>query len=407
MLDILTGTLRIIARRWPALLAIFLAGWIARFLIIRFAGWVANIDPLLGLLVLPVAVLIRLAAYVAMFLVLRRDMPGFTRFEGLLDPEETGSEARRFSAIIQSSILPFFVVFATWGLLRDDFVEFSLAQLQQRTYNGDEPELDVTATPITIGVVILAFALRWLLKRFAERLPTWTGYVAAYLEAVWIFVAVVVLQDLLAGLPAWLQSRRVVAFFIDIIDAAREAFAPLRFLLDGVAWVIDHGSTTIVLPLAWLTLAGIVYARALTGVSLDHDSPAQLAKARKRWEAFPPALRRRLADLASGFTDRWQPISSSARLIWGTGPAVVGLFLLLTAVVETLGLWLHFGIDRAIGPHSIRWWMATDVPLSIVIETIVEVARIALIAAAYDYSLRLLARRRELTPTEAAEQAAG
>ena len=223
----------------------------------------------------------------------------------------------------------------------------------------------------------------------------------------WVFVAVVVIQQLLAGFPAWLQSRRIVAFFVDIIDVARAAFAPVRFVLDGVVWVIEQGSTTIVLPLAWLTLAGIVYARALAGVKLDHDSPAQLARARRRWEAFPPGVRRRLADLASGFTDRWQPISSSARLIWGAGPAAVGLFLLLTAVVETLGLWLHFGIDRVIGPHSIRWWMATDVPLSLVVETIVEVTRIALIASAYDYSLRLLARRRELTSTHAAQQAAG
>ena len=181
MLDIVTGTLRLIARRWPALLAIYLAGWIARFLIIRFAGWLANIDPLLGLLVLPIAVLVRLAAYVAMFLVLRRDMPGFTRFEGLLDPDESGSGARRFSAIIQSSILPFFVVFATWGLLKNDFTDYSLAQLQQRSFDGTDAALDVTVTPITIGVVILAFALRWLIKRLADRLPAWTGYGAAYL----------------------------------------------------------------------------------------------------------------------------------------------------------------------------------------------------------------------------------
>lgn len=411
MLEIVTSFARLIARRWPALAAIYLAGWIARFLFIQLAGWLANIDPLFGLLVLPIAVLARLAAYVAMFLVLRRDLPGFSRFEALLDPEDTGSASRRFSAIIQSSILPFFVVFATWGLLRDDFVDYSLAQLANRTFGLDPSEevaLEVTAGPVTIGIVVLAFALRVLLRRLGERIPAWTGYLAAYLEAVWIFVAVVVVQDLLAGVPAWLQSRRIVAFFIDIITAAREAFAPLRFILDSVAWIIDQSSLLIVLPLAWLTLAGIVYARALTGVSLESAStPAQLAKARERWSSLPKFLRKSVADLASGLTDRWQPIASSARLIWGAGIVVVGFYLLSYAVLDTAGLWFNFGVERLLGPHELSWWRAIDEPRSVIVAAIIEPMRICLIAAAYDYSLKLLAARRELTPTEAAEHAAG
>jgi hypothetical protein len=361
--EIVVGTFRLYASRWPALVAFFLAGWIANYLLIRFAGFVANIDPLYGQLVFPLAILARVASYVAMFLVLR---PG-----------------RAFGEALTSSILPFLIVFATWGLIHDDWTAFSLAQLEQRRFDGTDPDLFIGVTPITVAVVVAAFVLRFLIKRYATKLPRWFTFVAAYLEAVWIFIALDIIGQLFSGLPAWLENRRIVAWGIDVVEAAKDAFAPLRWVWDAAAWLIDQAATLIGLPLAWLTLAGIVYA-----VALPRLKPrGAVATASARWNRVPGFLRKRLAELGSDLGGRWVPIADSARLIWRAGIITMALFVLAYAVLDTSSLWLSLGVNRLIGPHELPWWQAADTPIGLVIELIVEPLRIALIAATWVYCL--------------------
>lgn len=366
MLEIVRSTFRLYASRWPALLAFFLAGWIANYLLIRFAGFVANIDPLYGQLVLPLAVLARVASYVAMFLVLR---PG-----------------RSFNEALASSILPFLIVFATWGMIKDDWVAFSIAQLEQRDFGVDaenQVPLFISVTPITVGVVVVAFVLRFLIKRYAAKLPRWFSFVAAYLEAVWIFLALDIIGQLFAGLPAWLQSRRIVAWGIEVVEAAKEAFAPLRWVVDATAWLVNQAATLIGLPLAWLTLAGIVYA-----VSVSARAPkGALAAANKRWNGVPPVLRKRLTELGTDVAGRWTPIANAVRFIWRAGVVTMALFVLAYAVLDTSTLWLSLGLNRLIGPHELSWWTAVDTPFYLVIDTIVEPLRICLIAATWVYCL--------------------
>lgn len=362
---IVSGTFRLYATHLPALLAFFLAGWIANHLLIRFGGFVANIDPLLGQLVLPLAVLARVASYVAMFLVLR---PG-----------------RSFAAAMSSSILPFLVVFATWGMIKDDWVAFSLAQLEQRRFDGTDPELFVTITPISIAVVVIAFVLRFLIKRYSTRLPRWFSFVAAYLEAVWIFLAIDIIGQAAGWITAWLNSRRIVAWGSEMVEAAREAVAPLAWITDAIGWLVAQAAVVVGLPLAWLTLAGIVYA-----VTTPLASPTRLASAASRRLArLPRAVRARLAEVGADLAGRWLPISQSARLIWRSGVVTMALFVVAYAVLDTSSEWLQFGLQRLLGPHPLAWWFAADTPMTLLVGLIVEPLRISLIAAAWAYCLTL------------------
>lgn len=393
MFEIVRGTARLVAARWPALLAIFLAGWIVNFEVIRFAGFMAKFDPLYGYLILPVAILARVISYVAMFLVLRPAMRGFSQLEGEIDAGVADARRGRMADVLASSILPFFVVFATWGMLQDDWVAYLSSMLDNRSFDDTDAPLEIEVSVITVGIVVVAFVLRLLLKRFADRLPRWFSFLAAYLEAVWIFIAVIIIGELLAGLPAWLESRRIVAFFVDVINGAKEAFAPFAWLWDSIAWLVDQAGTVVVLPLAWLTLAGIVYGKALaTAPTMGSVDAPPLAAARAGWARLPGFLRKRLAELAGDFTDRWQPIANSGRLIINAGILAMAFFVLAYAVLDTSTLWLDFGLSRLIGPHEGSFWTASTVPYSLLLDAVVEPLRIALIAAAYDFSLRQLRR---------------
>ena len=77
MFSIVTSTLRLAASRWPVLLALYLAGWLARYLVIEVAALVGTTDALTAFLIMPVAILARLASFIGMFLVLRPGMPAF------------------------------------------------------------------------------------------------------------------------------------------------------------------------------------------------------------------------------------------------------------------------------------------------------------------------------------------
>lgn len=407
MLSIVTGTFRLFAARWPELIAIFLAGWTVRFLLIRFAGSLANIDPLLGLLVVPIAVLARLASYVAMFLVLRTAMPNFmTLSEARLT--KAGKPPQRFAQVLSSSILAFFIVFATWNMMREDFIAYASASVEQ--WNPFEPgtneagsSLAVDATGVTIMMVVIAFSLRFLIKKFAERLPRWTSYLAVYLEALWVFIVVFAAQRVITGLVEWLTTRVIVVWALDLIDAAKVAFAPLRWTLDAGAWLIGQGGLLIVLPLAWLALAGIVYSNAL---ALDRVSVAETtgiaATVRQKYERVPASLRKRIVSLMGDLIDRWRPIADSARLIWGAGIIAVALFVLAYAVLDTSTLWLLQGVYQLLGPHELGWWFAVDNQTSLVADSLIEPLRLCLIAATYDFCLGVVRKRDELKARQSA-----
>ncbi len=85
----LSTALRVLVRCWPALLAWFLLGWTVRALIIRGASYLLNIDDDLAILVLPLAILAQLAAFVGMFFAIKRELPHVNR----VDDVEVGEPA--------------------------------------------------------------------------------------------------------------------------------------------------------------------------------------------------------------------------------------------------------------------------------------------------------------------------
>src|SRR6478735_2581941 len=116
MLDTLQTAGRILAGTWPRLLAWYLAGWLARYLIIELAGTIGVNSTLGAFLVLPLAALARLVSFIAMFLTMRDAMPNYSSL--------TGAQRPQFMSSVLAAILPFFLFYAAWGFLKDDVVAY-------------------------------------------------------------------------------------------------------------------------------------------------------------------------------------------------------------------------------------------------------------------------------------------
>ncbi|PRY68574.1 hypothetical protein B0I08_104277 [Glaciihabitans tibetensis] len=410
MFTILTRAARLVAARWPVLLAWYLAGWLARYLLIELAATFGATSALAGLLIMPLAILARLASYIAMFLTLREAMPAFTdlrsKGEDAVDraaaPEDTAlpDPRGRVQDIFLVTIVPFFAFYAAWQLLADDTIQYAQSALSKVNVFDDRPggrPLELELNVASISVIVIAYAGRYLLKRYASRLPRWTNLVAVYLESVWVYLTLFLISTYTKDLQGWVASRTATQTFDEFVASIAAAFAPLGVAMGGLEWAVAQAGGLLLFPIAWLTLAGIVYGRALAKPKVAFPTTHRYyTGARSRIQAVPQGVRRRAKDIGADFVGRWTPLANALVLIWKAGVLPMGLFVLAHTVLESATTWLLFAGVRIIGPHDlVSWWMHFDGMLLFAVNVILEPLQICLIAAAYDFCLRRLEERRE------------
>jgi hypothetical protein len=410
---ILAQTARLAAARWPVLLAWYLAGWLARYLLIELAATFGATSALVGLLLMPLAILARLASYIAMFLVLRPAMPAFadlrSRGEDAIDRTTTPASAAitdprgRVHDIFLVSIVPFFAFYAAWQLLANDTVQYAQSALTKvnpfdDSVGGRPLELELGVA--SISVIVLAYAGRYLIKRFAAKLPRWTNLIAVYLEAVWVYLTLFLISNYTQQLQAWIGSRAATHLFDDFVASITSVFTPVAVVWGGIQWVIGQAGGVVLFPLAWLTLAGIVYGRALAQPQVRFAPQHRYyTGARARVQAVPAGVLRRAKDIGKDFIGRWTPLTNALVMIWRAGVLPMGLFVLAYTVLEAATVWLMFAGVRLIGPHDLTsWWMHFDGMLLFGVDVLIEPLQICLIAAAYDFCLRRLEERRDDVP---------
>lgn len=411
MLSTITLTLRLVARRWPQLLAWFLAGWFARYLLIELAAQVGATLALGGLLILPLAILARLVSFVAMFLVLRDDLPNLRRIAVHPLPRTSSERRQAFLDAVLVSILPFFAFYYAWGMLRDDYFAYTARALElHQFFRGDAfgaarpsfAEIDTLHfDALTIGLIVIAFAGRWALKRWRENLPRWTALVGVYLEAVWVFLSVYLVAGALGSFTSWWEGRQALAWLADARAWTTALAAPLGWVWDGAEWILGQLGSLLLEPLAWLAIAGVVYGRAIAARAVVLPADERVDAVRRRYATVPARVRRRLGDVWGEITARFRPVGRAIALIWHAGAIPMGLFVLAYTLVMALQGWLRWAITGLIGPQDVYgFWFIVDAVVILAVVAITEPLRIAVVAAAYDHALG------RLTPAEEAAQEA-
>ncbi|MDX2400348.1 hypothetical protein [Microbacterium algeriense] len=416
MLAILRTTGRVLWRHWPALMAWYLAGVLVHYVFTEVAGFVGASSATLGFLVLPIGILARLISLVAMFLVLRDGLRNLQEIAPL--PESSAERRRTFLTALLAGILPFFAVYWAQGLLSEDIRAYSLRALEVRqgivltaSVNGEPPvgsEDTVLNLPInvwTLSIIVIAFAGRWAWSKWSPKLASWLSPVAVYFEVVWVFFSVMVLGDIFDAIKAWVDSRAAMAFLESVREGVLDAVAPLRWLWDGIGWVISEAGPVLLAPLAWLTIAGVVFGQAIVAEKLRVESEL-VSRFRQHTAVIPNRLVRRLRDLGDELGARFRPIGRALLLMWRAGPLLVASYALLYVVVKALESLLGFGVTRLIGPQDYVFWAVLAPLVSLIPVLLVEPIRIAVISGAYDATLGRLRRRQQEHPASPTETTA-
>ncbi len=405
---------RALVQTWPAVLAWFLAGWLAHAALIRLAGWAGVYESLWGLLILPLAVLAKLASYVGMFLAVRPAMRHYQRLDRLAQTTPADSEtapvrgrtfAQAWGSTIATGLIAFLIIYFTWGMVTDDVQAYGRASWDQYDPEAVNTPLRVGVGVMSITFVVVAFGLRLLLGRFSKRLPRWVAGISAYLEAAWLLTAALAIRDILAGVPEWFASRRMFAWIVDGFAELRDAFAWFRVVWDAIAWLLAAVGEVLVLPLAWLALAAIVFAGVLPRRAKRATGRAARLRdaAERRWRRTPRPIRVLGTSLSSGVRERWEPIATALSLIRRNGLMRLGAYLLAFAVVTVSGQWLYALIYQVLGPNEIGWWIATSDPITLLVAVITTPIQFILVAAAFDDALGSLDRQVASADAELAE----
>ncbi|MDQ0642758.1 hypothetical protein [Microbacterium murale] len=361
---------RILARHWPALIAWYLGGEALHQLLVQLAGFVGGYTTLGGLLLLPLAVAAKLIAYVAMYLTVRRSLPHVVRPEG--------EGYREFAVAILVSILPFFAFYSAWGMLNADLIEFfniaSSVAFFDTKFDAEQladrgGRVSVGALPI--AVLVIALALRLALSKYSSRLPSWTLALAAYAEVLWTFMLFTLVVQWWAGVEEWLGGTVGMGWLQGIGDWFAINIAPVAALWEGVQWLIGVLAAVLLVPAAWLAVAGVIY-----GTTFD-SAPAVVQRGLA-------ALRGTAATLSRTLLQRFESLWAAVAVVWRGGPVIFGgavLAYALWALAERLGT---RGLLQLIGGHETWFWSAFLPLITIAVAVIAEPLRVAIVATVYD-----------------------
>ncbi|MGZ0712487.1 hypothetical protein ACWPKO_29530 (plasmid) [Coraliomargarita sp. W4R53] len=394
MITILRVAGKLLWRHWPALAALFLAGLLGRYLAIEVAGFVGAYSALGGALLVPLAILSRLTALVAMLLVLRRGMAHLGVIAPI--PEDPAVGRREFINALLGGILPFVAFYAAWGMLREDMVAYNLRLLEVNTEliadtvsTGAERAGDAAAGELSLGIgtiaiVVVAFGLRWAWRRYREQLPRVFAIGAVYLEILWVFLSVTLIVEATGYVTRWIDSRQAMVWLGQAREWLAAQMAPVAFLWDGVEWFLGEVGGIVLLPLAWLTIAGVIYGQAVVPETL-RVSGTTAERARSRFATVPQRVRVRLVDLWNEIVGRFKPIGRAVVLMWRAGPLLIGSYVLLYTLLLGMESLVEIGVTRIIGPQPlVEFWMTNATVIFLIAPVIIEPLRISLVASSYD-----------------------
>lgn len=359
---------------------------------IQLAGFVGAYSAIGGALLFPLAILARLVALVAMLLVLR---DGMTQL-GLLAPipDERSARRRAFVDALLAGILPFVAFYAAWGYLRQDAVAYSTRLLEVNTdliaasigseRAGDAAAGELSFGPVTIAIIVVAFVLRWLWKRYRDRLPKALAAVAVYLEVLWVYLSATLIADALGVVDVWVQSRQAMVWLGDVREWVAAQLVLVSWVWDAVEWALGEVGGIVLLPIAWLAIVGVIYGQAVAPQTARLGGTL-VVRARSRFDTLPSRLRARLGDLWRDFISRFQPIGRALLLMWRAGPVLIASYILLFTILLFVASILEWGITRVIGPQDIVGFWEINAPLAFLfIPLIIEPLRVVLVASAYD-----------------------
>lgn len=393
---VLIDAARLLARHWPVLLALALAGVALRGAAIWAAVEVSDDVAWLGQGLVVLAPLGFLLPLVAMLHLMRHDLPNVRRADEATAPDDatTGRE-RRLLDVASSVLVPFLAVYVSYGFLAQDLQQFvneaGADEFNQIDFFGTGAGVDysrilINSWQLVLMLVAIAWVLRFLLAR-AERRFRFLGLalVGALVEVYWIGQAAGYLERQRDDVRLWLQDRRLVDWTVDRYDAVVANLGPLGSPVDtATTWLfglLGSFDAVVVVPLAWITVAAVVLGHKLAPAPpLEHPLL-------DRAKGVPRPVARAAGGLADDLRSRFSALTNGLRLMARAGLVPMLLFGLAFLVALRIPYLVSVVWRAVVGPVPSNTFVAFA-PIESALGTALSVVVLAtLLAAATDRML--------------------
>ena len=384
LIAILAEGARLLAREWPKLLAIALAGATLRGAAVWGAVVASDLNSTLGVMIVPLAPLATLASLVFMLRVCGESLPAFrTTFEAMAAPER-----RRSHIMIAAIVLvPFLTVYASQGLLKEDTVSFirdvTLDETVSHFFRAHYDRTLIAEGWTLFAIVAIALVIRKVIAGYglASKTAGW-GLVAGYVEALWMVTLGATMTNKLNEGRDWMTSRVFMQPFMNawegLVAAKDQASVWIKVPVDFVGSVLSQMGDLIVIPVAWMAIGAMIYGSRLQAAEIPLGHEAMV----KRINTLPNPVRRTAAHvvepIATPVKDTWEAIKQVAAA--GIVPMV--LFCILFATTNQVRVGIAWIARLSMGPTD-PWQQVALLPYVTLAERVAYlVVTVALLAAA-------------------------
>lgn len=400
------------SRYLPRIGTWLLAGWIVYIACLMASAALGNSYGALGSIIFVVGVT---ANVVGVIFAIHALKPGLTTAARLAEdddqsifqdniPETVLLPERRIDVAILA-IGPVLGVYAVWalidGMIRDGLVwnTFFHSHWNPDEFSFGRRTSDLPFYLMLGGVAFVArLAYGWLVKK---RTSTWWRVPLIFLEGMWVFAAFFVLLLGVETLHNWLLGR---AFWRTSLRAWHDFLAWLPEVSLPFGWTLPeavrHGwiwlSETLIpgvwqglaLPLVWLAIAAIVFgwrefrARDLFTTPV-RERVDRLDAGSDTVRTLGPAFLWLTADLRM----KWLPLFHSMRLVWRSGPYVLGAYLVLSTLLEAAAWAVDAALSRLFEAGTQEQVLRSFTAVDTVTHLLVMSVSVCLYATVFDRGL--------------------
>lgn len=336
--------------------------------------------------------------------------PGLTTPSQLADDSRYGIVPRpvftteRKIDVAILTVGPVLGVYALWAvvdqMIRDGLVWNTVIQTIWNASQFSIPR-SVDSLPFYLILGGVALALRVGYGRLVRNHPNaWWRVPLVFLEGLWVFATFfIVLLGLralslwAAGRAFWRESLHTWHAFVQWLPDLTLPFDLTlpEFLQHAAIWLTEtllpglwQG---IALPLMWLALVAIVFGwREFRAADLLNgrlrDTGERLATNRAA-RSLDPVWRLLTADLR----DKYLPLLHALRLIWHSGPVVLGAYLVLAAIVDAASHALNSILLTTFGTDTPQRVLGSFTTIDLIDHLLTTSLALALYTAVFDRGL--------------------
>ncbi|SKB09564.1 hypothetical protein [Aeromicrobium choanae] len=411
---------RLVGAHWPVLVTIYLLGAAGRYGFLWLAVALSEEHSTLAGLVVPLAPLSSLVAIIAMLLVVSTSVTVLVADTS--DPA-AGAQGGGWLGVLAGALLPFLTVYAAQGLLKADV----RAYVNEATYDeiygsagavyGEAANIDRTAIAtgwMLAAIVVIALVLRFAFDRFnlpARSRPL--AFAAAYVETLWIVTLGVSFSTFQDEIWQWITERRFVHWvqdtWADLIDFLGPIGDPIATAVGWIGTFIDNADDVVLVPLAWLTVAAVVFGR-----SIAPPPPKQRTSRFGRVRPIaavgsrtPAVVKRWAGEATSDFRGRFSGLRDGFRVLALGGLVPMVMFCLVFVIADQANALVNELWRLVLGPRDRDTALAFSPWLDITASAIEYVILAGLLAAAIGRILGNQRRREQEAAGQAAEPSTG